>query len=68
MLRMQARHQGQPPIIPARDQAVAPTVCDECGEQMWASIISRRDICSVCRAKEETTRSTILGQIMDRFS
>lgn len=68
MLRMRARNEGQPPIIPARDQAMVPLVCDECDEQMWGSLSSRNHICSVCKEKQETDRQTFFGQIMSRFS
>jgi hypothetical protein len=67
LLLLQQRHQGQPPIIPARDQARVQVMCDECDEQMWASITSRNHLCSVCKEKKETDRQSFFGQIMSRF-
>jgi hypothetical protein len=66
-MRKVNRH-GTPLILPSRDTAMVQTCCDMCGDIMWDTIISRHNMCDICKEKKETDRQSFLGSLMGRLS
>lgn len=63
------RH-AKAPILPARESAMVPTYCNNCGEKMWQAISGDFAICDTCRAAQEKERKraerelNMVGQLL----